>query len=200
MSVPYSPPSRKYLPIEEVARLAPNLGYQADFAKPTTTSQIEAKLERFLSIIFRSPESHESFTDRGALFKLLTLPNAPRTASVLNDSKEFDYYLHELRNGGMNGPLNYYRTSKHRHDEEALANLPANLPENLPVLFIWGTKDATATPVVIKNARKFIKKLQDIAFEGRGHWVLAEAKDEITEKVASWLQGLTSRPHRQGKL
>lgn len=80
------------------------------------------------------------------------------------------------------------------------AGLQANLPPNLPVLFIWGTKDPTATPFVINKARKFINRLQDVAFEGVGHWVLTEAKDELTEKVACWLQGLTSRPNAQGKL
>ncbi|KAF5388406.1 hypothetical protein D9615_000650 [Tricholomella constricta] len=199
MSVPYTPPSRQYIPVEEVARLAPNLGYQADFANPTTTSELDTHLERFLSITFRTPTANENYTSRGSLFKLLQVSEVPRGPSVLNDS-EFNQYVDEMRRGGMNGPLNYYRTAKHRYEEEAHAGLPADLPENLPVLFMWGTKDLTATPFVIGKARKFIRKLQDIAFEGRGHWVLVEAKDEITDRVGSWLQGLTSRPNSKGKL
>lgn len=118
----------------------------------------------------------------------------------------------------MNGPLNYYRTAKFRHDEElgklefisllhsptlissSAAGLPSKLPTNLPVLFIWGTSDLTATQFLISKARKFIDRLQDIALEGRGHWILTEAKDDVTEMVASWLNGLTSQPHGQGKL
>jgi len=42
--------------------------------------------------------------------------------------------------------------------------------------------------------------MQDVAFEGIGHWVLVEAKEEITERVRVWLQSLTSRPDYQGKL
>ena len=44
MSAPYTPPSRAYIPVEEIARIAPNLGYQADFAKPAATSLIEANV------------------------------------------------------------------------------------------------------------------------------------------------------------
>lgn len=65
---------------------------------------------------------------------------------------------------------------------------------------MWGTRDSTATPIVINKARKFISRLQDIALEGRGHWVLVEAKDDISQMIADWLHGLTSQPNARGKL
>lgn len=70
-------------------------------------------------------------------------------------------------------------------------DLPADLRSDLPFLFIWGTKDATATPLVITQSRKFISRYQDIALEGRGHWLMVEANDEITENIMKWLEGLT---------
>lgn len=70
-------------------------------------------------------------------------------------------------------------------------DLPADLRSDLPFLFIWGTEDATATPLVITQSRKFISRYQDIALEGRGHWLMVEAKDEITENIMKWLEGLT---------
>ncbi|KAG5648813.1 hypothetical protein DXG03_000162 [Asterophora parasitica] len=191
MSVPYTPPSRHYIPVEEVALLAPNLGYQADFADLATSSKLDIHLERFLSITFRPPTANENYMARGSLFKLLRVSEEVRGPSILDDF-EFQHYVQGLRKGGMHGPLNYYRTAKHRHEEEALADLPSDLPDTLPVLFVWGTKDLTATPFVINKSRKFIQKLQDVAYEGRGHWVLVEVKDEITKRVAKWLQGLTS--------
>ncbi|KAF8076693.1 epoxide hydrolase [Lyophyllum atratum] len=199
LSVPYTPPSPKYISIEDVGKLAPNLGYQADFANPTTTSEIETNLPRFLSITFRTPTANENYTTRGSLFKLLNLPEVNRGPSVL-DEFEFKYYLEELNKGGMNGPLNYYRTTQYRHEEEERAKLQPNLAPNLPVLFIWGTKDVTTTPFLINKSRKFISRMQDVAFEGIGHWVLVEVKEEITERVRVWLQSLTSRPNYQGKL
>jgi pimeloyl-ACP methyl ester carboxylesterase len=111
----------------------------------------------------------------------------------------------------MQGPLNYYRTTKIRYDEEKgesrkpiihcpvppriishlAAKLPTNLPDDLPVLFIWGTADGTAVRSVINRARKFIKHYHDIALEGRSHWLMVEAKDDVTENVAQWLDRLT---------
>jgi len=70
--------------------------------------------------------------------------------------------------------------------------LPANLRQDLPVLFMYGTKDSTAVPFVIEKSKKFIKRYQGVAFEGRGHWLMVEAKDEVTQTVINWLEGLTS--------
>lgn len=80
------------------------------------------------------------------------------------------------------------------------AGLPATLRSDLPVLFLWGTEDVTATTFVISKARKFIPRLQDIALEGRGHWIMVEAKDDVTEKVATWLEELSSGLPLRGKL
>ena len=116
---------------------------------------------------------------------------------------------------GMEGPLNYARTYKARYDEERgmitqvafdsqtellFEDLPSNLNPNLPVLFIWGTLDRTTTSFLIKKSHKFIPRLQDVALEGKGHWVMVEAKDEVTEIIASWLQRLTISFPTVGKL
>ncbi|KAF9464835.1 Alpha/Beta hydrolase protein [Collybia nuda] len=200
LSVPYTPPSRVYLPVDEVARLAPNLGYQVFFSNKESTRYIEENLGQFMSLTFRAPESAVDYTSLGSLQKMLQIPRVEqfKGRSVLSDV-EFKYYESQLSKG-MNGPLNYYRTAKFRHDEEMDASLPSNLPPNLPVLFMWGTCDSTATPFLINKARKFIARLQDVALEGRGHWVLTEAKDDVTEIVVNWLNGLTSQPTRRGKL
>jgi soluble epoxide hydrolase / lipid-phosphate phosphatase len=72
------------------------------------------------------------------------------------------------------------------------AGLSADLGPDLPYLFIWGTKDATSTalPSAITKSREYIPRYQDIALEGRGHWLLVEAKDEITESIIKWLEGI----------
>ncbi|KAF8914248.1 Alpha/Beta hydrolase protein [Gymnopilus junonius] len=174
MSVPYTPPSRVFIPITEVARLAPNLGYQVYFANPKSGLEILANLRKFLRIIFSVSDSDLDFA---------SLEENP---CLLND-KEFEYYHSEHQNG-MFGPLNYYRTSKFRHEEEQDFGLGSNLRPDLPFLFMWGTKDPTGTPAVIAKSKKFIVRYQDIALEGRGHWLMIEAKDEVTELIANWLK------------
>ncbi|KAG5722020.1 Epoxide hydrolase 2, partial [Termitomyces sp. T112] len=119
LSVPYTPPSRTYMSIEDVVQRVPNLAYQAYFANPASTAPIENDLHNFLSIVFRTQEDQEKpAASRGFLLKWFRdTANTQEEPSVLND-KEFQIYLDVLSKGGMNGPLNYYRTSKHRHEEE----------------------------------------------------------------------------------
>ncbi|KAL0059878.1 hypothetical protein AAF712_013360 [Marasmius tenuissimus] len=150
---------------------------------------------------YRHPRAKSSFslasigsTGLSDPFKDLNIPNE----DLVMSSQEFEIVRNTLQKG-MNGPLNYYRTWKHRHDEELDAGLPSNLRPDLPVLFMWGTRDTTTTTFVIEKAHKFIPRIQDVALEGRGHWLMVEAKDEVAEKVLSWLEGLMESP-RRGKL
>lgn len=195
MSVPYTPPSPVYIPVEEIVKRAPNLGYQAYLADQRSTADIDSNLATFVDIVFRSASAAVEFTTVGALEKAVNEGRINASPSVLNE-KEREFYISHLSKG-MEGPLNYVRTFKIRHEEEK--GLPAHLRSDLPVLFIWGTLDATTTSFVIRKSHKFIPRLQEVALEGKGHWVMIEAKDEVTEIVANWLQRMTStRPH--GKL
>jgi soluble epoxide hydrolase/lipid-phosphate phosphatase len=74
------------------------------------------------------------------------------------------------------------------------ANLPSHLRPDLPVLFLWGTLDMTATPSSINKARKFIPRLQDVALEGKGHWLMIEAPEYVTKKVIEWLHDVAPSP------
>jgi len=47
MSVPYTPPLPVYIPLEELARRIPNLGYQVYLASEESTSEIEAQVRPF---------------------------------------------------------------------------------------------------------------------------------------------------------
>ncbi|KAI3616671.1 epoxide hydrolase [Moniliophthora roreri] len=176
LSVAYTPPSPIYISVEEVAKRAPDLGYMID---------------TFARLVYQSPTAGMDLnltnlsTSGPNPFRELEIPNGDL---VLNE-KELHVICNELSKG-MNGPLNYYRTARFRHQEELAANLPSNLRPDLPVLFIWGTLDKTTTKMMICKAHEFIPRLQDVALEGRGHWLMVEAKDEITERVMGWLEGL----------
>ncbi|KAF5321645.1 hypothetical protein D9619_000575 [Psilocybe cf. subviscida] len=199
LSVPYSPPSREYLPLEEVARRAPDLGYQLYFASSKSSYEILAHLQKFLRCTYCPPDAAVPYHKTGLLENLLLHEPEKKLPSLLNE-QELEYYASQFSQG-MFGPLNYYRTSKFRHDEELAAGLGANLREDLPVLFLWGTKDRTAVPFVIAKSRKFIGRYQDFALEDRGHWLMVEAKNDVTITIANWLENLTcNRPDRQGKL
>ncbi|RXW25452.1 hypothetical protein EST38_g443 [Candolleomyces aberdarensis] len=202
--VPYTPPTREYIPLTEVVKRAPNLGYQLYFNDQKSSHEIPSHLGKFVGLMFADVSQYGNkqldFTPKGALENILADPKTPTgLPTILNDT-ERAYYIQEFGKG-MHGPLNYYRTSQCRHEEELAARLPAALSADLPYLFIWGTHDPTATPFVINKARKFISKYQDIAIEGRGHWLMVEAKDEVTKHISEWLEHLTcSHPREVSKL
>jgi soluble epoxide hydrolase/lipid-phosphate phosphatase len=50
MSLPYTPPSPTYVPVQEIAKRAPNLGYQMYLADARSTADIEANACFFLTI------------------------------------------------------------------------------------------------------------------------------------------------------
>lgn len=119
--------------------------------------------------------------------------------------QDLQFYIYWFKRG-MLGPLSYYRTTRARFEEEKSAwliisittlliraigaLLPAQLPPNLPVLFIYGTKDTTCPPSAVQNAHKFIPRLNTIALEDVGHWVMLEAPGRITSEVLQFLSSL----------
>jgi len=52
LSVPFTPPTKRYYSLEDVVKKLPNFEYQLYFANPESTKEIEAKLEQFLRLIF----------------------------------------------------------------------------------------------------------------------------------------------------
>jgi len=186
LSVAYTPPSRNFISLEEVVKRAPNLGYQLYFASDKSNLEILAHLRTFISLVYTLKP--RGITSTGSLEDQLMHGPGSSTSDILTD-QEFNYYHAEFSKGEMVGPLNYYRTSRFRYDEEL--GLSVNLRPDLPYLFIWGTKDTTALPFAITKSREYIPRYQDIALEGRRHWLMVEAKHEITESIVKWLEGLS---------
>ncbi|KAL0950245.1 hypothetical protein HGRIS_010229 [Hohenbuehelia grisea] len=199
-SVPYTPPSKQYIPIQEVASRAPDFGYQVYFASQESTQTIDANLRRFVRLLFRRPSSKApGFTKLGELKAVLEKDANLDHLDTLLTPEEFEYYLSEFRKG-MNGPLNYYRTSKYRHDEEAAAKLDPKLRANLPVLCIYGSSDPTCLEPLVKKAHKFIPNQKDVPLTGCGHWIMLEAADQVTNAVLAWLNELQGPKKVNGKL
>jgi soluble epoxide hydrolase / lipid-phosphate phosphatase len=63
----------------------------------------------------------------------------------------------------------------------------ARFPDDIPVLFIYGTKDPTSTPEKLSHTRKLIPTYEEVKLEGVGHWVMLQAREEMTQAVLTWL-------------
>lgn len=73
----------------------------------------------------------------------------------------------------------------------AAASLPSTLRPDLPVLFLWGTVDPILAPGQIHRVRKNVPGLRDFAFEGVGHWLMVECRQDVADRVTEWLGGIT---------
>ncbi|TFK55629.1 alpha/beta-hydrolase [Heliocybe sulcata] len=189
LSVPFTAPAKQYTPLHRIVEHAPNLGYQLYLADDKYTSEIEAGLHVMLPLMHRTPNAGVNFTMPGALRPIVV-------GEKKTWQQEREYYLEQLRQ--MHGPLSYYRTSKIRFDEEKAASLPSSLRPDLPVLFIWGTADPTSRALMAQKGH--IAKLEEVAIHGKGHWLMIEAKDLVTEKVTDWLTELKIVPQVRARM
>jgi soluble epoxide hydrolase/lipid-phosphate phosphatase len=122
------------------------------------------------------------------------------------DAQEFQYYIDSFKAGGMNGPLNYYRTTKHRFDEEGqhfwqclmfgllitgnytVGQLPTTLPKSIPVLFLWGDDDQTCSPFLVGRLKDYVPSLRVIQVFGKGHWLMLQSPDVVASCVAEFVR------------
>ena len=115
-------------------------------------------------------------------------------------------YLLSQTGGTIQGALNYYRTVRLRFEEEqaggsaaspsmrhkfisvALApNLPFAYKKDLPVLHLRGGSDTTSPEFAVENMRKILPWGKIITYEGAGHWLMVERRDEVIRDVLGWL-------------
>lgn len=70
------------------------------------------------------------------------------------------------------------------------SSLPAKLPQEKPILFLYGTEDFASSERAAKASQRFAPQMTIVRMEGRGHWLMVEAKDEVTERVTAFVNGL----------
>ncbi|KAI0287628.1 epoxide hydrolase [Russula brevipes] len=174
LSVPFSPPGKQYHSLEDVVKKIPNYAYWLYFANPESTKEIEANLDRFLRAVFAIEVPQINMLLDGNMREMLMFAGA---------HQEFEYVASQLRD--MNGPLSYYRTAKVRFEEERGSYFHISTP--LPVLHIWGVNDGTATPGALSRMREMLPELEEIELPDQGHWIMAEARDEVTGAVLKWM-------------
>ncbi|EGO27719.1 hypothetical protein SERLADRAFT_435482 [Serpula lacrymans var. lacrymans S7.9] len=115
MSVPYTPPSLNYMPVEGVVSRYQDFGYQAYFATHSSTADIDPKVSYLLQILYRKSDGVMPWTKPGEMKNLLI--NEREVTDCLLNHKELEYYVSQFSRGVL-GPLSYYRTAKVRYEEE----------------------------------------------------------------------------------
>ena len=74
---------------------------------------------------------------------------------------------------------------------------PTPFPSHFPVLLLWGTEDTTCARFLIKKAYEQIPHMHDQPCQGKGHWLMIESSDEVTNNVLEWLSAKNGKDTRQ---
>ncbi|KZW04380.1 alpha/beta-hydrolase [Exidia glandulosa HHB12029] len=193
LSIPYYPPPPQYIPIEEAAKRVPNFGYQVYFASEQSTKEIEANIERFFKVIYRPPGVQGSMALLGEI-QPLVLGKADFEAKSVLTNEELNAYITSFRDN-MHGPLSYYRNTRRNFDD--YSTLPSKLPQDIPILLLYGSEDIASSERAAKASKRFAPQTAIVRMEGRGHWLMVEAKDEVTERVIAFVNNVVGA---KGKL
>ncbi|KAF7981700.1 hypothetical protein HWV62_32272 [Athelia sp. TMB] len=170
--------------LEDVVRHYEDFAYQLYLSNDESTAEIESNLKQFFRLLFTP--SAPGFSKKELLREYIrndkqldhSLP------CLLNDD-ELHYYVSQFEQAGMHGPLSYYRTSKIRYDEER------------ELLLLWGTEDTTCAQFLVKKAYGQIPHMHDQPCQGKGHWLMIESSDEVTNIVSEWLSTKNGKSTRQ---
>jgi len=90
------------------------------------------------------------------------------------------------------GPMSQYELI---HPDIPDGNLPSTYAVKIPVLFIRGTADSTSPEVHVGLMKNFLPHTKVINYEGAGHWLMYQEKENVTKDVLAWLSvyNLTSK-------
>lgn len=152
-----------------------------------------------------NPDGKPSILSDRVSLRLHQLSATPRVKR-LPLWQEMEYLLSQTGDS-IQGQLNYYRTSKLRFEEEHAGtpttllldrtvthplhsiapNLLSRYKEDVPVLFIRGANDITTPDLIVDIMRQALPWTKIVTYEGAGHWLMLEKKDEVTQDVLNWL-------------
>lgn len=71
------------------------------------------------------------------------------------------------------------------HDK--VTDLPTTYEVEIPVLFLRGTADRTSPEARIKLMSQLLPQTKVINYEGSGHWLMYQERDNVVKDILSWL-------------
>ncbi|KAI9706758.1 MAG: hypothetical protein M1820_004728 [Bogoriella megaspora] len=182
---PPPPLGDRFMSTEEVAKRAPNFGYQLHLASGDIERRVRSKdeLRGFLNAMFggKPPKGEVPFSPEKGL-NLETMQKCGK--SRLIGDEELDYYADQYARNGLHGPCNWYRTRKANFEDEKNLDRPATI--KCPVLFILASKDNVLTRSVAQGIEKTIPNLTQREVDA-GHWALWQATEQVNTHVIEWL-------------
>lgn len=104
--------------------------------------------------------------------------------------EEFEVYLEAFREGGMSGPLNFYRNID--RNWETTGHL-ADRPVECPCLVVMTDKDPILRPEFAEGMERWIPRLRKEIITGCGHWTQQERPEEVNRLLVEFLGDLSGQ-------
>ncbi|MBW0461587.1 hypothetical protein O181_001302 [Austropuccinia psidii MF-1] len=208
--VPVFPLARAGVPLADfdaiVRNFMPNFGYQIYFMNPESTEEVNEHLKAFILLFGFQLEwgLEESVKEKIKALQLESLfPEGNFQKHFKNVSKivesieigdpELSYLIAELKKGGMEGPLNWYRTRSLDYADEQAADLPVEFPCDIPCLFLGASKDPTLPPAMFTREMKAMQfpkgNLTCTILDDANHFLFHAPphRDEVTKIIGDWI-------------
>jgi len=188
LSIPYVVPLPQAVTIDQVVSMNPSLlGYWRFFCSSGASAALQPNIQLLIDSLYRSNKSTVEFTTEGAVEKIIRRETQLPGPSDLMTEKERQYYIQTFEEGGIDGPLNYYRSTEYRYEQEQALSLDPKLPKEMPILFIAPTGEKFATDKQIESTKAFVPSMEVIRVDS-GHFVLLERRYEISKIVGDWVE------------
>ena len=71
--------------------------------------------------------------------------------------------------------------------ETSAGNLPLTYTVKIPVLFLRGTADPTSPEGGVGLIKKLLPQTKVVNYEGAGHWLTYEEKENVAKDILTWL-------------
>lgn len=215
---PYAMPTPEYVPLQVIVdtRL-PNFAYQLHFASGELEDAIKSpqEIRNFLNALYGArtvtndgSKGENAWKAEGRV-ALDLLPKMGK--STLLSDEEMDYYVHEYSRHGMNGALNWYRSSEQRYLDDLNHFFSGSKTDpkkdareikvDQPTLYVFATNDTALPGWMNKPMDARIPRLTRATVKA-GHWVLWEKPGEVNAIIKKWIEetGLPSLNASQSKL
>ncbi|KAG8843555.1 hypothetical protein FRB96_003918 [Tulasnella sp. 330] len=191
ISVPYQPPLPMSLTVPQLVEVFGSdvLGYWLFFDSPEAPAIIDANISNMVDLFWRSHDttSKPPLYPPGALQKYITGEWKIESPSTILSEKERQWYIDTLKAGGIEKPLNYYKSTPYRYGQEQELKLNPVIPSTIPILLIVPTGESITSAKAVERTRPFVPSMEVVHPVG-AHFVMVESGAEVAKMIGEWLE------------
>ncbi|EXJ69086.1 uncharacterized protein A1O5_08021 [Cladophialophora psammophila CBS 110553] len=196
MNVAYTVPAPQPFDLDATIELTKGIfgygtfWYWKLFAGDDGAQVIDSHLEAFWDAAHGEPETWLETLCKpdGVRNFLLADKRQPTMAYATEERKQ--KWIADMKAGGFDAPLNYYRAMVFGEQDKAVAAIPPeNIPIKCPLLFWGGKRDYVCRPEMLQMSLDagLIPDCKQVVVDS-GHWAHLDKPKEFGEALVGWLK------------